>query len=298
MPVNGLSLFGYFPEANGVLYVRQHCYPRNVTAQQAKQRWMAARGRLGDANPRAGQPVILDIPEDHRPYLARVKANPRYEETVRQMAASFKLVEIGPLLAFQVHIEDDRTANVCAGIASPPSVAEILPRCLPVAPMGPGQLPFDYKRHGGGNAGGYTVTCADKNLRVINWGTFDDPAGGYLYDPNQGVFVSGVSFGEGSSLVQVVRFRNRCFLKNGYHRALAIARHGATHIPCVFLDAADYAQVDGEPPAPAGRFGQTLLLGPNPPTLSHFIDGRATAVTLRSTKRVIRVTWDQQIIAD
>lgn len=102
-----------------------------------------------------------------------------------------------------------------------------------------------------------------------------------------GVF--GIAIGVALPWVHVVRFNDRCYLHNGYHRTYGSAIQGATHIPCLFRDVTDSAaagiQTDGT------TFPIEMLQGNNPPTLSHFSENRAQAVKVRATTRVLHVSW-------
>jgi len=273
-------------ERAAVNYLQRNCLPPNIAGQQARSQWLVARGKIGAANPRAGRPEILDI-TGHEVYLDQVRASPRYADTVGTMTASFKQIEIGPVLAFQFEIEIDRASGVCTGLSKPPTLAEMMPICLPTTSIDPRPITAF---HDGDDS--ITVTSENKNIRVLFRGPREQ-SGGLLYDPNQSVLIAGIGVGEGSPLVQIIRFQDRCYFRNGYHRAYTLAREGMTHIPCVFLEATDFSQVI-DPKQQGGTFSRGLLQSANPPTFAHFLD-RAYRVSLRQRQRTIRLHWEEEI---
>jgi hypothetical protein len=278
MPVQGLSLVGFFDEAQAIGYLRERCVVPDPSDAALKAAHEEARGRLGGPVGNAGRPEVLDIPPDHADHLRGViRSNPRYEATVMGMkSASFKLVELAPLLAYQFHVATDRTDDLCASIGAPPRLEELLPICLPhtleIAPSQLAQLPNSL-----------CFKTPSLNLRILG-------AGQLGIDPAQH-FIAGIAFGPSSNLVQVIQFEGRTYLRNGFHRAFGLARSGATHIPCVFLEAADFAQVGVQ--GGSLTFGRELLASDNPPTLAHLTPDRAYAVALRTITKIITVSWSE-----
>src|SRR5207244_1337280 len=94
----------------------------------------AAQSKLGTPIPSAGEPDIQNIPAGYEAYLRGVEANPRFGVTHDGMPWTFKLVEIDPLLAFQIHVELDRANAPCAAVKNASSLTETLPICLPHQP--------------------------------------------------------------------------------------------------------------------------------------------------------------------
>src|SRR5262249_2032312 len=98
--------------------------------------------------------------------------------------------------------------------------------------------------------------------------------------------------------VHVVRFSGRHYLLNGYHRAFAAAQRGATHIPCLLREwrAAEDSAAGPEPDWVL--VPRRLLESQNPPTLAHYLEGRAHQVMLRATSRILHVTWSHHFMPD
>jgi len=228
--------------------------------------------------PHAGRPEVIDVPAEHIQHLNGVATlNPRYAATVAGMTdATFKLVELAPLIAYQFHVATDRTDELCAPLSHPPRVAELLPVCLPqdleIAPSQLATLPSSL-----------CFKTSSLNLRIMGAGQLGIDAAQH--------FIAGIAFGPSSNLVQVIRFEGRCYLRNGFHRAFGLARAGATHIPCIFMEAANFEQVGVL--GAMQTFGRELLESDDPPTVGHLTADRAYPVSLRTITRVITVSWSE-----
>jgi hypothetical protein len=279
MPIPGLSLVGFMDQGQAVAYLRDSCVLEQTRQRDLLLRWHSAQTRRGDPFPRAGDPDILDIPNSHDAYLEAVKKNPRYARTVGTMNPSFKLVEIVPLLAFQFHVCLSRADGLWTAGGRPPE-DEIVNRCLPHIPQKPTAIHYEEIPE----SKTFRIVSDDLNVQVINWGQFLNPQQQPIYDEGLHAFITGLTYGEGSSLVQVARFNGRCYLRNGYHRAYALGKLGVTHIPCILLDAPNFSDITERR---GGFFSRGLLESNNPPTCGHFINDRAYSVTLKTRKRII-----------
>lgn len=282
MPIAGLSLLGFMSEQVAMGYLRQRCVLADAGDDAVRSAWEGARRRLGAPIANAGHPSVLEIPAEHHPHFEGVTANPRFQATVESMPFSFKLVEVDPLLAFQFHVETDRAADLCRGMTNPPSLGEMLPTCLPHAlETIPVQLALDQN--------GVLLKSRSTNVRLLVGGQIGE-------DQANRMHIAGIGYGVSSPLIQVVRFNGRCYIKNGYHRAYGLRLAGASHVPCVFLEATEFGQVGA--PGGGATFERDLLESANPPTLEHFTQGRAYPLTLRRMTRVIHVTWSEYAFPD
>jgi len=232
--------------------------------------WNEAQTRLGAPIGSPGSPEILGLDTAHQAYLEGVLTSPRYGETVGSLPASFQLVEIEPLLAFQFHVYSERSEDLCNSFSNPPEINELLGTCLPHTLEA---IPFKHDLR----PNGIIIESDTPNLRLFGGGIPGNDALAHLL---VAAFV-----GAATPLVQVVRFNGRCYLRNGFHRVYGARVAGATHIPCIFMEASGWGDVVGG----GGTFSQALLESDNPPTLGHYTQGRAHQ--LRRMRRVISVNW-------
>ncbi len=229
MPIQALSIFACLPERQALEYLQNQCgFPRQVCLGKLAQ----ARARYGKPMSRAGHPDILAIPPEYAPYLEEVKGSPRFRETIDNgnIAHSFQLVEIDPLLAFQFYISLDHMPQLSAN----PTLEETLHLCLPTDVDVP-QVSYTWYQAGG------IVTGVTLNFPGMNTRLYRHPQ--FLPDPQQKLlgFV-GLFVGIGSPLIQVAKFEGRYYLKNGYHRVYALIKAGMTHVPCILLEAKSESQ--------------------------------------------------------
>lgn len=273
VPLPGLSLVAFMDDEYDVFsYFRNQCVTGNARDETLRGWWLEARALLQPPAPKGGQPDIREIPSKHSGYLAGVPKNPHYAMTVESMAASFKLVEIAPLLAFQFHVQTDTAwLPVYANTPNPP-LDKILRWCLPrFSP--PCKTQVDRVDNG------WCITSDDVNLALYPLQNCTDTKAIPGLPP--------VCYGPRSPFVQVVRYRERLYLKNGYHRAYQLGKLGYTHIPCILLDATIWEQVVG--PGEVAAFPLQLLESSNPPTCGHFLRGEAYPITLPRRRQVIRL---------
>jgi hypothetical protein len=225
---------------------------------------------LAHLSPEAGQPEISPIPASHRAYIQQVAALPWVAPHLASyVGVRWGMVEIAPLLAFQLTVSTDRSQFHCGNFAASPTMDQILWCCLPVAqPQEPVRVI--------GTQQSMMITARSLNVRLIECGQLQ---------PN----VIGIAFGVAIPLMHVVNCNGRYLLQNGFHRAHALGQCEVTHVPClirVATSAADAGiRTDGV------TFTETLLYSANPPTMGHFSRGRAHAVQLRPFTKAIHVSW-------
>jgi hypothetical protein len=221
---------------------------------------------------------MQQIPATHLPYLQQP---PLDQIPVNYPGSSFRMVEIGSLLAFQFTVDTERVAHHCGALSHPPVLDELLALCLPVGQL---QEPLQAVPQN------QSILVKSRSLNVRIQG-----AGIMPIQTAQGpVQIIGAQFGVALPFVQVTRFNGRCYLHNGFHRAYGALQAGATQVPAIVREVQTYQEVgvrdDGN------TFAVPLLESNNPPTLAHF--ARAASILLRMTSRIIHVTWSEYVVFD
>lgn len=268
MATAGLSLVGFMARDQAIEHLRTACIPADGSDVALEREWQEATGRLGPATANAGQPEVLDLPAEAAAHLADMAVGwPNIFGQIPQ--PEFKMVEIAPLLAYQFIVDGPRSDHHCKVFSGPPSMAELLDVCLPARPT---EEPLQSQQQ----PQSIVIKARSLNVRTQAQG---------MIAP--GVF--GIAIGVSLPWVHVVRYNGRLYLHNGFHRTYGAAIAGATHIPCVIRDVGDAAEtgirLDGT------TFDIGLLESANPPTLAHFVEGRAQPVTVRATTRILHITW-------
>jgi hypothetical protein len=267
MPSAGLSLVGFMDRDQAISHLREACIPPDPSDQALEAEWMAARAKLGAQIDRAGTPEILDLPIEAQTHMNSVAAG--WPAFFAQGNAEFKLVEIAPLLAFQFTVDGQRSGHHCGPFSSPPTLDELLNCCIPIANV-------EEQLHSQQQPQSIVVKAKSLNVRLLAQG---------MLAP--GIF--GIHIGLGLPFVHVVRYNGKCYLHNGFHRTYGAAIKGATHIPCYIRDVSDAAAAGIK--ADGTTFSQNLLESSEAPTLAHFIHDRAHSVILRSTTRILHISW-------
>ena len=91
--------------------------------------------------------------------------------------------------------------------------------------------------------------------------------------------------------VQVVKYKNRYILKNGYHRACQLLKAGETHIPAIVREIVNQNEVGWKE-----RFfdKQTVITRQRPPTVSDFLSDAAVSLDTRESNTVFEVTVEEK----
>lgn len=279
----GLSLVGFMNEAEALIHLKRACIPApNADDATLKADWQAAKSKLGPAVTNAGTPKLQPIPAAGMLYIQALLTLPwvvaSFPGPLAITAANFHLVEIDPLLAFQLHVDSVRSANRCAGLATPPTLDQMLAICLPTAQPSEN---FDYQLLGQSAI----MKAKTLNLRVFEAGIIQGK-------------VAGLTFGPALPFVLVSRLNNRFYLSNGYHRAIGLRKAGALYMPCLVRDVPNALAVGIKPPNQSGElvtFSEALLSSNDPPTVGHLSRGCAFDVRLREVSRILHVTWAEYV---
>jgi len=286
MPTPGLSLVGFLQDQQQALqHLKFSCVPAPATKTDADlvADWQAAKAKLGAPIANAGNPNLTPIAATD-PRIAAITAAMlqsawgSHFSGILGIGASFQMVEIAPLLAYQLSVDTDRSGSHCAQLANPPTEDELYACCLPT------KVPTDQIHS---SRQGQSMIIKSRSLNLVTF------AEGPLQSPMPTV---GLQFWWGIPFVHVVRFGGRCYLHNGYHRSYGLLQAGATHMPCLFRDVATAEEAGIK--ADGGTFSQAVLTGPNPPTIGHFNAARALTVQMRRAIRILQINWSQHMMFD
>ena len=281
MPTPGLSLVGFIPDqARAVHHLKTACVPNPTNKPDAALAvdWAAAQAQLGAPIANAGQPQLQIIPITD-PYIQQLLASPIGAGLVPMLTtgATFQMVEIAPLLAWQFAVDTPRAGAHCAP-GTTPTPAEVMQITLP---------------QNASLAGDDVHFSPQPNSMILKSRSLNFDLLGYGQPP--GIDFIGAQIGWRLPFVQVVRFGGRCYLYNGYHRAYGLSAAGVASMPCLFRDVASAADAGIRPNE---TIDEAVLASANPPTIAHFTQGRAYPVQLRRTMRIISISWSNHVIVD
>jgi hypothetical protein len=137
----------------------------------------------------------------------------------------------------------------------------------------PPRVQFDVTRQA------YTIVSPNKNLKIV--GTASGPA-----PEGPGAIALGFTVMAALSFLDVVTFRGRILLQDGYHRAHGFLRRGITHVPAFTRSLSAVEEV-----LPPGTFlPQDSYLGSRPPVLPDYLDDKvASTVRIPAVQKMILI---------
>ena len=233
------SLVGFMEPDVATRHLRDACVNADASDAALIAQWQRARDKLGTAVRNAGLPDVQEFPPEfqkHGELLQNLPWTKPAFDSVWQ-GATVKLVEIAPLLAFQFFVDMKRLGGHCSQLLPPVTAQQLLPICLPLTSQQNEFVAFQ-------NPHSMLIKARNLNLQVFGAGLFN------------AAFV-GLQFGMSLPFVHVVRLHGRCYLFNGYHRAVGALDAGATHMPCIFRDVTDHASAGVR--ADGNTFASALL---------------------------------------
>ena len=281
MPTRGLSLVGFLDRDEALSHLRNFSILRDRSEDALVREWLAAKGKIGPPVSRAGAPNIKPIEPPHDDYI-RSLSGQRWVQTAldrpEYRSAEFRLVEIEPLLAHQPFVHTERIDQLY-GTLKTLTLSDLMRICLPVNQPRPLDPPTVVVKDWN------TIVVKGPNLQIDSIGPAVIPLRRNEYEQ---VFV-GMQIWWTLPFVHVARFSGRYYLLNGYHRVLGAGMRGATHVPCLLRDSEQPSWL---------LMPRKALESSSPPTLGHFLQGRAHPIMLRAMSRILYVSWSERLMPD
>jgi hypothetical protein len=255
-------------------------------AQKATERLTAARQNV-QMRPACvpGDPVVATRTADTQARLDAVGKRPDVQAVFGGMNWRPELVDLRKVFSFQKLVN---TESLDERIAAGASVDGLFELCFPSSANLPPQAVLT-----DADGKGFTVSALNPNLRhagshvsqaMVSQGPGMPPV------PMQAIslFVN-----MGSSFLQVVRYKDRCFVRDGYHRASGLLKRGIYEVPSIFIEARTFDDVG----CPPGSLTYEILYGERPPTLSDFWDDTVSRDGQQiAVRKVVRVTVEEFIV--
>jgi hypothetical protein len=140
---------------------------------------------------------------------------------------------------------------------------------------------------------GFTISSVNPNLRIAG-----GQVGEAMVSPGPGrpaVKMQAITLlvYMGTSYLQVVRYRDRYFLRDGYHRAARLLRQSVFIAPCIFFEAKTFEEIS----IPVGGFTYEALFSERPPRLTDFWDDSVTReIDQIATRKVVRIRGEEFVV--
>src|SRR5712692_1665171 len=281
----GRALLGFMTEQDAINFLKGNCAIESENELEVyRKKWASAAKLAGDLKLRILSPLVQgEISQGYLSYTKEVLTQELFKRTFGENFA-LREVELERVISFQRHIDAEYSAELAAKMKTDDRF--VLESCLPTKFHQNLEVTFDQA------VPGVTFSSPSPKLllagiEVIGVGGPEVSLGGQLVQQPGALFLVGTQ----PNYVQVVEYRNRYFLKNGYHRAYAALLSGRRHIPAVVSVAEDFVGIGAINP---GFFQRDLLMSDAPPLLPDFLnDGIAVDVKLRPMRKVVRARVDE-----
>jgi hypothetical protein len=273
---------GWMPEHEGIATLLGHGLTGAELPGREKGIAAAFRDRVaGMGTYEALDPVVKDTPAE----LEGVAQRPELLATFVGFRWQIAVVDLRRVLSFQKIVDIEGIDDRLGAVSDYGQLIDIcLPPQQPVPPSGALSDP---------DGKGFTISSVNPNLRI---------AGGQISEavvsPQPGapsVRMQAVTFlvFYGASYLQVVTYKGRSFVRDGYHRAAGLIRRGIFEVPCVFIEADSFEQLG----TPQGSFTYEVLFSDRPPQLIHFWDDTVAAdVNQIAVRKVIRIRGEEFVV--
>jgi hypothetical protein len=291
---NYLFLYGASTKVEVINYVETKCVPEEKTLlQQILSDWAEASATFQSIEEtekgEAEKIQVQEIPPEFYAEIKEVENDFLFKQTFSLLPYDFKVVEIDRLVACQRAVNLDYVDILKSRVPANPTLSDLIKICL--AP--PKQVKPPAEQVLALNA--YTFTSENLDFRFLGGFkkslTQDDilscQAGGY---PLAAIVLL---VGLGSSAMNVLAYRNRFILNNGFHRAYALRSLGVTHIPVV-IQRVTNPQIEMAPVV-ADLPSEYLLGAARPALMKDFLNPKLTKqLKVKAWNKVVQVQWVAQ----
>jgi hypothetical protein len=230
-----------------------------------------------------GEPVISDI----GPRLDEIRSRPEVAANFPGLNWRPAIVDLRRVCSFQKIIFTDGLEERLQDAKNDDGLYELcLPRQQPSHPLGAFTDP---------DGKGFTISSFNPNLRIAAGQVSEAQVSPGPMMPTVQMQAVTLLVYMGTSYLQVVRYRNRSFVRDGYHRAAGLLRSGMYEVPCIFIEAESFEQVGAA--MVSGAFSYETLYSSRPPYLLDFWEDSVSAeVTQPAVRKVVRVRGEEFVV--
>lgn len=278
------ALLGFFDEPQALNYIRSQGLqlPKEVEedlARKVNDAIAHVQGIVGRHNVR---PRIKEMPDALKDHIRRVSENPSFQEITTGMKSwSFGMVEIKNTHCFQPNVNLEYAEVLLERTPSPDDLESTMEFCLPTKEGQTSEFLMGLNQ----NTFTYSVVSENLDLRLLGNVQGED-------DKTKRKFV-GFLFGTGLRQISVVDYQGVFMIKNGYHRAYALASKGHEYMPCLVLKTDSYLLTGANAP---GFFPVDLMTSDKSPILGDFFSKAAVDVPRRRLRVVLTVHGEVQVL--
>lgn len=262
------ALIGWLPDDRALLVLNSSRADLTATEEQRAQVQAAHLAVQQRPEAVAQTDLVRDVPETLAEHIERLEAT--------AAGAYFRegwhvaLVDLPRVYAFQPTVFTDSSTERAQGVDAldPVQLATVT---LPTVWELEQNVQLDEASKQ------WLLVSRNPNLRVV--GHF----AGQIQQPGPPLFGFFVTINP--SFLQVARYQERYFLRDGYHRSIGLIALGARYVPAFVRDMDSIQDL-----LPPGMLPQEAFLGPRPPTLADYYDDAVSvSVELPASQKMVVV---------
>jgi hypothetical protein len=214
--------------------------------------------------------LLSGVGEELRDYLAALEKHPSYKQYIAN-SCTIKIANLNKVCALQpvVHLDYLDHSDHFKKLTQQAVQEDMRSLANITLPIPTAELPVQSDQQ----KNAWILQCNHPDARIVGHFSARVELGPGLFGMGYGFCVALLP-----SFVQIVRYRGRYFLKDGYHRSLALLEKGITHIPVIFQEILESQNLDIE-----GRFPDETILGAHPPLLPDYLRDDVAAVVSHLT---------------
>jgi hypothetical protein len=273
-------LLGFYCDQEARQFLQGKGFEQNQFDEIMK-RWAAAKTLIESLPPLSHEPEVRPILEPEALLeIGKVMDRPDCKQMFPDGTWSVSLLQLSGIIPFQPNVDLAYASSLVEESFDSADLLSAVKLCFPYGKPSTLAVSVDQPQKA------ITVSGINPALQVVGFHCGQQDA--------QGPFVVSLYISAGPNLVQATRYRGRCFLTNGYHRAYRLMRCGFTHIPCLIRNANNIAETGALGP---GFFPESLLMSPRPPLFTDFADEvLAITIPMHAAKKVVRIRPDEYFV--
>ena len=279
-------LLGWLSDEEAAQFLMGRGAATEEEAQRPRNRLQQAREERQRRSPTEVTDPI--VPPESRSVSQRLEAIAQRADIRASFAGMTwrpEMVDLRNVLSFQKAVA---TETLNDRVSSAGQLDGLFELCLPASSAPPPQGVISDP-----SGKGFTMSALNPNLRHAGSNISNAmvaPAPGMSPVPMQAItlFVN-----MGGSFLQVARYKGRCFIRDGYHRAVGLLRAKIPIVPCIFIEARSFEELS----CPPGSLTYEVLYGERPPTIADFLDDGVSADGVQiAVRKVVRITVEEFIV--
>ncbi len=268
------ALIGWMKEGEAQLMLAERVTD-NAQSKLHAERASAARQAVAARTPFADDQQTLEEPGGElKSHVAALTSHNDFKPFESE-GWSVKIADLGRVIALQPMVFWDH-AQERTSSASADKMSDLANITIPIRSATETlPLQFDPARNT------WLISSRNPNLKIA--GQFNGPVD---IGAGQKLTACGFLVTVMPSFVQVVRYRGRLLLRDGYHRSLGLIARGITRVPVLFREFGEFEPLG----LGVGMLADAAYLGQRPPLLADYLsEAVAAEVNLPATQKMIVV---------